>query len=138
MRRTCIPSAVSLAIAILMLAVTTPASAFDFLQMCKADVQTHCSTVKPGDGRLLACLYAHEDKLTKGCDELLSVQLDQVDWFMEDMRASIAACVPDLKVMCADAPVGGGAKRACLMEKRKQASPECQGAIAKIEARVAN
>src|SRR5262249_49690865 len=38
---------------------------------CKAELESHCKDVTPGDGRLLACLYAFEDKLSPRCDYAL-------------------------------------------------------------------
>ena len=36
----------------------------DALEACKPEIETYCSQVTPGDGRLLACFVAHEDKLS--------------------------------------------------------------------------
>src|SRR5206468_9352632 len=38
---------------------------------CKAELESHCKDVTPGEGRLLACLYAYEDKLSSRCDYAL-------------------------------------------------------------------
>ena len=34
---------------------------------CAADISSLCSTVAPGEDRLLACLYAWNDRVSKGC-----------------------------------------------------------------------
>ena len=34
---------------------------------CRADVQRLCQGVRPGGGRLMQCLKAHENDLTVGC-----------------------------------------------------------------------
>jgi len=39
-----------------------------FSEGCKADLEKYCKDVKPGDGRLLACLYAHSDKISARCE----------------------------------------------------------------------
>jgi len=31
---------------------------------CKKEIETYCKGVTPGEGRILACLYAYEDKLS--------------------------------------------------------------------------
>jgi len=36
-------------------------------QACAADVKTFCGDVTPGQGRLMACMKAHADKLSAGC-----------------------------------------------------------------------
>ena len=38
---------------------------------CKAELESYCKQVTPGEGRLLACLYAFEDKLSARCDYAL-------------------------------------------------------------------
>ena len=38
---------------------------------CKAELESYCKGVTPGEGRLLACLYAFEDKLSARCDYAL-------------------------------------------------------------------
>ena len=38
---------------------------------CKTEITTYCKDVKPGEGRVLACLYAHEDKLSGKCEYAL-------------------------------------------------------------------
>ena len=34
---------------------------------CKQDVQTFCHDVKPGEGRIAACLKANREKVSGGC-----------------------------------------------------------------------
>ncbi len=38
---------------------------------CKTELETYCKDVTPGDGRILACLYAHGDKLSGKCEYAL-------------------------------------------------------------------
>ncbi len=35
---------------------------------CKVELETYCTKVTPGQGRILACLYAHGDKLSAKCE----------------------------------------------------------------------
>ena len=35
---------------------------------CSPELARHCAEVTPGEGRLLACLYAHGDKLSGQCE----------------------------------------------------------------------
>ena len=37
----------------------------------EAELETYCKDVTPGDGRILACLYAHGDKLSGQCEYAL-------------------------------------------------------------------
>ncbi|MBC2709494.1 MAG: hypothetical protein HGJ94_00325 [Desulfosarcina sp.] len=47
---------------------------------CKAELENYCKDVKPGEGRILACLFAHSDKLSGKCEYALydaAVQLER-------------------------------------------------------------
>jgi len=46
---------------------TERAQAQERFAYCRADAQRLCHGVRPGGGRLLRCLKAHEDDLTVGC-----------------------------------------------------------------------
>ena len=35
---------------------------------CKNEIETNCKNVTPGEGRVLAGLYAYGDKLSSGCE----------------------------------------------------------------------
>jgi hypothetical protein len=41
------------------------------LDGCNSELAQYCAEVTPGEGRLLACLYAHEDKLSGQCERAL-------------------------------------------------------------------
>jgi hypothetical protein len=41
-------------------------------QACKDDVQKLCSDVKPGGGRIIACLDGHKDQLSQGCSDAMA------------------------------------------------------------------
>ena len=38
---------------------------------CKVELEKYCKEVTPGDGRVLACLYAYGDKLSAKCEYAL-------------------------------------------------------------------
>ena len=47
---------------------------------CKVELEKYCGQVTPGQGRVLACLYAHGDKLSGQCEYALydaAVQLER-------------------------------------------------------------
>ncbi len=43
-------------------------SAQSIFESCAKDLEVYCSQVTPGDGRISACIYAHEDKVSDECD----------------------------------------------------------------------
>ena len=38
---------------------------------CKVEIEKYCAQVTPGEGRVLACLFAYEDKLSAKCEYAL-------------------------------------------------------------------
>ncbi len=63
-----------------LLAVAAPATAQQpapaggqvLKEACKNDYKTLCSGVKPGGGRIVACLQQQADKLSPGCKQALT------------------------------------------------------------------
>lgn len=48
-----------------------PILAFKIKAACEKDAAALCPDVKPGGGRVLACLQVHADKLSPACGALL-------------------------------------------------------------------
>jgi len=62
-----VAAACSLALfSVAVLGQVPPAQAQQFAY-CKADIARLCHGVRPGGGRLMQCLKAHENDLTVGC-----------------------------------------------------------------------
>ena len=55
---------------------------------CRMELQNFCSTVTPGEGRLLLCMQAHEDKLGNQCE----VALFETSRNIQAGRAPYRAC----------------------------------------------
>jgi hypothetical protein len=65
-------SAVAAAIGCLALVDLAIAQQSAARQACAADYHTYCSDVRPGGGRILACLKQNADKLSQGCQQALA------------------------------------------------------------------
>ena len=50
------------------------AAAGPAVEACKADVQTLCPGVQPGDGRIKQCMTKNRSKLSDGCKAALKEQ----------------------------------------------------------------
>jgi len=50
------------------------AAAGPAVEACKADVQTLCPGVQPGDGRIKQCMMKNRSKLSDGCKAALKEQ----------------------------------------------------------------
>jgi hypothetical protein len=66
-----------LAGALLLSASAAWAAGGELRQACAGDVKALCSGVKPGGGRLAACMRENTDRLSQGCRQALSANRAQ-------------------------------------------------------------
>ena len=64
------------------------------LKGCKTELETYCKDVTPGEGRILACLYAHGDKLSGRCEFALYDAAAQLERAVEMSVAQARASAP--------------------------------------------
>lgn len=126
-------AAASLAV-VLATAVPGPARAQSLFEACDADITARCADVQPGNGRLAACLYAHEDKLSDGCDAAIAEVADMLDQVFEVYRYAKQECRADIETLCAGVAKGGGRIMSCLKENAGKLSAECGGVLSRVAA----
>lgn len=108
-------------------AIERPAAQSIF-EGCAQDLQTYCSEVTPGNGRTLACIYAHEDKVSDACDAATENGAALLDWFFETVRYVYDLCAEDVRTHCAGTEFGGGRILSCLVQKSSALSEGCREA----------
>ena len=99
---------------------------------CKAELDSHCKEVTPGEGRLLACLYAYEDKLSQRCDYALydaSVRLERA---VAALAHGATECKGDIQKHCAGVEAGEGRILDCLKKHEDKVSKRCRTAMKDI------
>ena len=96
---------------------------------CKAELSTYCKDVTPGDGRILACLYAHSDKLSAKCEYALFDAAAQLERAITALAFTAYECEDDLEKYCADVPVGEGRLLDCITKNKKKVSKRCLDAL---------
>ena len=123
------------ALGILAVAVAAPAFAQDSLleyvvTSCEADLKQYCSQVTPGEGRLLHCAAAHEDKLSGQCQYALY----QAASLLEQLAVAIAyvaqSCETEIKTLCGDVKAGEGRILSCLEGSSESLGDACKKALA--------
>jgi hypothetical protein len=96
---------------------------------CEIDLENFCSQVTPGEGRLMHCVAAHEDKLSGQC----VYALYQAASLLEELSVAIgylaAECGTDIEAHCANVEVGEGRMLSCLGEHKEEVSESCTQAI---------
>jgi hypothetical protein len=96
---------------------------------CKIEIEKYCSQVTPGQGRILACLYAHEDKLSAKCDYALYDAAAQLERAVAALSYVANECNEDLDKYCESIEPGKGRLLDCLDKHDKQVSKRCKQAI---------
>ncbi len=86
------------------------------LSACKADLEKFCKDVKPGGGRLIKCLKAHEAELSEGCK---AVREEKKEKFLENHP-----CAADMEKLCKD--LKGTDRAACVKKHANDLSAACQ------------
>src|SRR5512135_1972228 len=69
---------------------------------CKAELETYCKSVTAGKGRVLACLYAYEDKLSPRCEYALYDASAQLEHAITTVTYVANECRDDLTKFCSD------------------------------------
>lgn len=96
---------------------------------CKKEIETYCKDVIPGEGRILACLYAREDKLSGRCDYALYDAAAQLERAINAMSYVANECGDDLDKFCANIEPGQGRLAECLKKNEAKVSGRCKQAF---------
>ena len=93
---------------------------------CKADAEKFCKDIKPGGGRIIACLKEHRAELSAECK---AKGLET----KETIKEVSAACKGDIHKLCKDVKGGHGEKMRCLKEHEKELSEGCKVEFNKLQ-----
>jgi len=100
-----------------------------FEEGCRQELTTFCKDVTPGEGRILACLYAFQDKVSPHCEFALYDSLSQLDRTLNNLTFVVGECQDDLEQYCADIEPGEGRLLDCLKKKESKVSQRCNKAL---------
>jgi hypothetical protein len=96
---------------------------------CKQELETYCKDVTPGEGRVLACLYSREDKLSGKCEYALYDAAVQLERVLTILAYVANECRGDLQKFCSDIQPGKGRLLACIDKNEMQLSGRCKEAM---------
>jgi hypothetical protein len=103
------------------------------LDDCALELEDYCERVSPGRGRIAACLYAHNDQLSKQCAISLRVGLVQFRMILAAINHVKIQCRGDLDKLCSGVEVGGGRVHRCLSYNKDKLSKSCSAAFAEAK-----
>ncbi len=95
---------------------------------CRAEIEKYCRNVTPGEGRVLACLYAYNDKLSGRCEYALYDASIQLERAVAALSYVMNECFSDLNKYCADVAAGEGRLHECLQKNDAKVSNRCKHA----------
>lgn len=102
---------------------------------CEKELTSYCSNVTPGEGRVLACLYAHNDKLSGQCEYALYDAAVQLERFVAALSYLANECDADLEKFCSAVEAGEGRLLQCLDDNSKKISARCTQALKDVGAK---
>lgn len=103
---------------------------------CASDIKNYCSNITIGGGRVVACLFAHNDKITGQCTFAMYEASEAFTATLAALRhlARTTSCRSDLRQYCRGIPAGGGRLYKCLRSNKATLTDGCRAALPKAEA----
>ena len=99
---------------------------------CKAELEKYCKDVTPGEGRILACLFAHQDKLSGKCEYALYDAAVQLERAVAALSYVINECADDLDQFCSSVEAGEERLLKCIQKNDKKVSSRCKEALKEV------
>jgi hypothetical protein len=102
------------------------------LEGCNSELTQYCAEVTPGEGRLLSCLYAYEDKLSGPCEHALYDAAARLERAISTITYVANECRTELETHCTGVEVGEGRVAQCLKDHAAELSPGCSQALTDV------
>ncbi len=92
---------------------------------CAADVARFCGSVTRAEGRVLACMQAFDDQLSRRCQFGLYRASRNLERSLDRVERIADACWSEIEANCVNADKVGQ----CLMEKAASLQPSCRSVL---------
>jgi hypothetical protein len=96
---------------------------------CGDDIKKFCGNVTQGEGRVLLCMQAYDDQLSRTCQFSLYRASRNLDRAVNRVERLADACMTDIEAQCGNADHIGQ----CVMEKSGSLSPSCQTVVTALK-----
>ena len=103
---------------------------------CEKELSSYCKNVTPGEGRILACLFAHADKLSGRCEYAVYDAAAQLERAVSALTYVANECDDDMDKLCASVEAGEGRILTCLKKNESKVSKRCNQAMKDIDLQV--
>lgn len=98
-------------------------------ESCPTEIASFCSDVTPGDARLLACLYARQDRLSGPCIGAVMTSSDRLRTATIALADVQRVCANDVARLCPGVVREKGHLIRCLDTASRRVSDRCNAAI---------
>ena len=96
---------------------------------CETDLNNYCSQVTPGNGRLLHCMAAHEDKISGQCEYAFYQAASLLEQLSVAINYLAQECKTEIQTHCSGVELGEGRILACLAENEADVGEACKKAV---------
>jgi hypothetical protein len=103
------------------------------MQGCKTELESYCKDVTPDEGRILACIYAHGDKISGRCEYAMFDSAAQLERAVAALSYAVNECGDDLEKYCSSVEAGEGRLLSCLEQHDKSVSGRCRQALRDVQ-----
>lgn len=99
---------------------------------CQTELGSYCEEVASSEGRLLGCLFAHNEKLSGPCEYALYEAAVRLERAVAAFTYVAKACDDDMDKFCAQVQAGEGRLIECLKGKAAEMTPTCKTALTTV------
>ena len=100
---------------------------------CETELTSFCKDVTPGEGRILACLFAHSDKISGRCEYAVYDAAAQLERAVSALTYVANECDDDIEKVCAKVEAGEGRILTCLKKNEAKVTKRCKQAMKDID-----
>lgn len=87
------------------------------MQTCQKDIADLCPNVKPGEGRLMNCLFSKGNQVSIECEDALRTASTNMEQYQGQWAVVMSACEADYETYCPTVKAGDGRILDCLTKK---------------------
>jgi hypothetical protein len=102
------------------------------LEGCNSEITQYCSQVTLGGGRLLACLFAHGDKISGQCEYAFYDASARLERAIGTITYVASECRKELETHCSGVEMGEGRIAQCLNDHASELGPGCDRALTDV------
>lgn len=99
---------------------------------CAKELNQYCSSVTPGEGRLMFCIMAHEEKIGEKCEYALYEASQDLTQAVSRIAQTADHCSEDIQKFCKSTPLGGGGIARCLVSNTGSLTGTCRASISEL------